>query len=102
MDTIVFNHIDAWSQIIKIHFFFVQQLDNVAITSENAKRYFHGVPGDKRNKGELYGLENMFTLRTGDSCLTLDILKVATQAFGLVEGFEIFNTKPDCLYIGAN
>ena len=52
-----------------------QQLDNVAVSEGNARRYFHGIAGDKANKGELFGVENMFKLRTGDSCLTNDILK---------------------------
>ncbi len=36
-----------------------------------------GVQGDKQRKGELFGIQNMFTLRTGERCLTEDILKVS-------------------------
>ena len=53
-----------------------QQLDTVAVADTNAKRLFHGVQGDKRNQGELFGIENMFKLREGDTCLTSDILQV--------------------------
>ena len=54
----------------------LQQIDNVAVETENARRYFVGVAGDKKLKGELFGIQNMFTLRIGDKCLTEDILKV--------------------------
>ena len=56
--------------------FSVQQLDNVAVATENARRYFQGIQGDAGNKGELFGINNMFQLRTGDSCLTMEILDV--------------------------
>ena len=63
---------------IQIDFFSdVQQLDKVAVGSENARRYFQGIEGDADNKGELFGVRNMFRLRTGDSCLTMDILSVS-------------------------
>ncbi|KAK3612352.1 hypothetical protein CHS0354_011070 [Potamilus streckersoni] len=52
-----------------------QQLLHVAIENENANRYFNAVQGDKEMKGELFGVKNMFRLRTGESCLTMDILK---------------------------
>ena len=64
-----------------------QQLDNVAIATENARRYFQGIQGDADNKGELFGVKNMFRLRTGDSCLTMDILNVS--AVHLNSGGEI-------------
>lgn len=49
----------------------------------NAKRYFHGIQGDKHNKGELFGLKNMFKLQTGEHCLTMDILKVSGSRKGV-------------------
>lgn len=54
----------------------LQQLDEVAVSSKNAKRLFHGVQGDKLNQGELFGVRNMFSLRTGNTCLTMDIIQV--------------------------
>lgn len=59
--------------------FYFQQLDEVAIGTNNARRYFHGIQGDKGNCGELFGIKNMFSLRIGDSCLTMDILKVLVK-----------------------
>ncbi|XP_072024091.1 uncharacterized protein [Amphiura filiformis] len=50
-----------------------QQIASVAIESENAKRYFTGVAGN--NSGELFGLTNMFELRTGDCILTKDVIE---------------------------
>ena len=57
-------------------FCILQQLEKVAVSSANAKRFFEGVQGDSKQKGELFGVENMFSMRTGDRCLTEDILKV--------------------------
>lgn len=54
-------------------------MDNVAVSTGNARRYFHGVAGDREHKGELFGLENMFKLRTGDTCMTEDIIKVTDR-----------------------
>ena len=54
-----------------------QQLDSVAIQNENANRYFKGIAGDRANQGELFGVKNMFQFRTGDKCLTLDIINVS-------------------------
>ena len=63
---------------MKIYFvvFFFQQLLNVSVEDENARRYFYAVQGNKHQKGELFGVKNMFQLHTGKSCLTVDILKV--------------------------
>ena len=58
----------------------------MAIGNINAKRYFRGVQGDKSNQGELFGVKNMFALRTGNVCLTMDILKVISWA---VQGHRI-------------
>ncbi|KAJ8040811.1 DNA excision repair protein ERCC-6-like 2 [Holothuria leucospilota] len=51
-----------------------QQLASVAMTTENAKRYFTAVAGEGQQKGELFGLQNMFSLRTEGSCLTRDLI----------------------------
>ncbi|XP_025053464.1 DNA excision repair protein ERCC-6-like 2 isoform X4 [Alligator sinensis] len=52
-----------------------QQLHCVVVGSENAKRYFEAVQGSKEHKGELFGIRNLFKLRTHGSCLTKDILE---------------------------
>uniref|UniRef100_A0A8D0L3E3 DNA excision repair protein ERCC-6-like 2 n=1 Tax=Sphenodon punctatus TaxID=8508 RepID=A0A8D0L3E3_SPHPU len=52
-----------------------QQLHCVVVGSENAKRYFEEVQGSKEHHGELFGIHNLFKLRTHGSCLTKDILE---------------------------
>lgn len=54
----------------------LQQLLNVTVEDANARRYFYAVQGNPRQKGELFGTKNMFSLRTGGACFTRDILKV--------------------------
>ncbi|XP_021235135.1 DNA excision repair protein ERCC-6-like 2 isoform X3 [Numida meleagris] len=52
-----------------------QQLHCAVVGSENAKRYFKAVQGSKEHQGELFGIHNLFKLRTHGSCLTKDILE---------------------------
>ncbi|NXY13162.1 ER6L2 protein, partial [Atrichornis clamosus] len=52
-----------------------QQLHCAVIGTENAKRYFEAVQGSKQHQGELFGIHNLFKLRTHGSCLTKDILE---------------------------
>ncbi|KAM6304006.1 DNA excision repair protein ERCC-6-like 2 isoform 4-T4 [Podargus strigoides] len=52
-----------------------QQLHCAVIGSENARRYFEAVQGSKEHQGELFGIHNLFKLRTHGSCLTKDILE---------------------------
>ncbi|NWS60390.1 ER6L2 protein, partial [Chunga burmeisteri] len=52
-----------------------QQLHCAVVGSENAKRYFEAVQGSKEHQGELFGIHNLFKLRTHGSCLTKDILE---------------------------
>ncbi|XP_072215443.1 DNA excision repair protein ERCC-6-like 2 isoform X2 [Excalfactoria chinensis] len=52
-----------------------QQLHCAVVGSENAKRYFEAVQGSKEHQGELFGVHNLFKLRTHGSCLTKDILE---------------------------
>ena len=53
----------------------------MTLDGELAQRHFNCVAGDKDRKGELFGYENMFKLRVGDSCLTVDILKRTAELF---------------------
>ncbi|XP_040272919.1 DNA excision repair protein ERCC-6-like 2 isoform X1 [Bufo bufo] len=62
-------------EIIYLRQVYKQQLHCVAIGSENAKRYFKAVQGSKEHKGELFGIHNLFKLRTQGTCLTRDILE---------------------------
>lgn len=60
-------------------FCIIQQLDSVVVGTENARRYFKGVAGNRKQYGELFGIKNMFQLHAGDSTRTMDILKVRTR-----------------------
>ncbi|KAJ8306296.1 hypothetical protein KUTeg_016841 [Tegillarca granosa] len=72
---------------------YIHQLDGVAVSSVNSKRYFSGVAGDPRQQGELFGIKNMFQLRTGESCLTMDILRNENLESALA-GFNITKYIP--------
>ncbi|XP_058682637.1 DNA excision repair protein ERCC-6-like 2 isoform X2 [Poecile atricapillus] len=52
-----------------------QQLHCAVIGTENARRYFEAVQGSKEHQGELFGIHNLFKLRTHGSCLTKEILE---------------------------
>ena len=55
--------------------FFSQQLANIAVGGTNERRYFTGVEGEKDRKGELFGLENLFSYRAEGASLSKDIVK---------------------------
>lgn len=40
-----------------------QQLVNISVEASHERRYFSGVEGDQAKKGELWGVENLFTWR---------------------------------------
>lgn len=52
-----------------------QQLANIAVGGTNERRYFTGVVGDKDRKGELFGLENLFSYRAEGASLSKDIVR---------------------------
>ncbi|KAM8960589.1 DNA excision repair protein ERCC-6-like 2 [Pelodytes ibericus] len=62
-------------ELIYLRQVYKQQLHCVVVGSENAKRYFEAVQGSKEHKGELFGMHNLFKLRTQGTCLTRDILE---------------------------
>ena len=47
------------------------------ISDQNARRLFSGVQGDSSNKGELFGITNLFKFNDGERCLTDDIIEVS-------------------------
>lgn len=53
----------------------MQQLANIAVGGTNERRYFTGVEGEKDRKGELFGLENLFSYRAEGASLSKDIVK---------------------------
>ncbi|XP_015704785.1 DNA excision repair protein ERCC-6-like 2 isoform X2 [Coturnix japonica] len=63
-----------------------QQLHCAVVGSENAKRYFEAVQGSKEHQGELFGIHNLFKLRTHGSCLTKDILECEQPDCGGARG----------------
>ncbi|KAM9093956.1 DNA excision repair protein ERCC-6-like 2 isoform X1 [Sarcophilus harrisii] len=62
-------------EIMYLRQVYKQQLHCVVVGSENAKRYFEAVQGSKEHQGELFGIHNLFRLRSQGSCLTRDILE---------------------------
>ncbi|XP_062965511.1 DNA excision repair protein ERCC-6-like 2 isoform X2 [Cynocephalus volans] len=62
-------------EIMYLRQVYKQQLHCVVVGSENAKRYFEAVQGSKEHQGELFGINNLFKLRSQGSCLTRDILE---------------------------
>ncbi|XP_075405916.1 DNA excision repair protein ERCC-6-like 2 isoform X2 [Tenrec ecaudatus] len=62
-------------EIMYLRQVYKQQLHCVVVGSENAKRYFEAVQGSKEHRGELFGMQNLFKLRSRGSCLTRDILE---------------------------
>ncbi|XP_041042629.1 DNA excision repair protein ERCC-6-like 2 isoform X2 [Carcharodon carcharias] len=66
-------------EIMYLRQLYKQQLHCAVVGSENAKRYFNAVQGSKEHYGELFGIQNLFGLRTGGSCLTRDIIQRTGQ-----------------------
>ncbi|XP_076462027.1 uncharacterized protein LOC143294538 isoform X2 [Babylonia areolata] len=95
-DVEVYRLISAGSieENIYLRQIYKQQLDNVVVGTENARRYFHGVQGDAENQGELFGIRNMFRLRTGDSCLTMDILSRNAKMEAGIAGHDMADYIP--------
>ncbi|XP_049628266.1 DNA excision repair protein ERCC-6-like 2 [Suncus etruscus] len=62
-------------EIMYLRQVYKQQLHCAVVGSENAKRYFEAVQGSKEHQGELFGIKNLFKLRSQGSCLTRDILE---------------------------
>ncbi|XP_069785390.1 DNA excision repair protein ERCC-6-like 2 isoform X2 [Narcine bancroftii] len=62
-------------EIMYLRQLYKQQLHCAAVGSENARRYFNAVQGSKEHHGEIFGVQNLFNLRIGGSCLTWDIIQ---------------------------
>ncbi|NXQ48248.1 ER6L2 protein, partial [Catharus fuscescens] len=62
-------------EIMYLRQVYKQQLHCAVIGTENARRYFEAVQGSKEHQGELFGIHNLFKLRSHGSCLTKDILE---------------------------
>ncbi|KAJ7325348.1 hypothetical protein OS493_029896 [Desmophyllum pertusum] len=72
-----------------------QQLANIAVGGTNERRYFTGVEGDKDKKGELFGLENLFSYRAEGASLSKDIVRRTEklEAGYKVTKYEIVHDK---------
>lgn len=57
----------------------LQQLQSSVVGKESARRYFDAVQGSDDQKGELFGIQNLFRLQTQGTCLTRRILEVRSQ-----------------------
>ncbi|XP_048383438.1 DNA excision repair protein ERCC-6-like 2 isoform X1 [Stegostoma tigrinum] len=66
-------------EIMYLRQLYKQQLHCAVVGSENAKRYFNAVQGSKEHHGELFGVLNLFGLRTEGSCLTREIIQRTGQ-----------------------
>ncbi|KAM4049432.1 DNA excision repair protein ERCC-6-like 2 [Anomaloglossus baeobatrachus] len=81
-------------EIIYLRQVYKQQLHCAAIGSENAKRYFKAVQGSKEHKGELFGLHNLFKLRTQGTCLTRDIIEREGQVEAGIRSTTMYVSQP--------
>ena len=74
-----------------------QQLANIAVGGTNERRYFTGVEGEKDRKGELFGLENLFSYRAEGASLSKDIVKRTEklEAGYKVAKYEIVHEKKE-------
>jgi hypothetical protein len=79
---------DTIEEIVYQRQVYKQQQSNVAVDAVRERRYFEGVQGDKRRQGELFGLENLFTLAR-EGLTRMDGLvrreRVASNAYYTIE-----------------
>ncbi|XP_044166630.1 DNA excision repair protein ERCC-6-like 2 isoform X4 [Acropora millepora] len=73
-------------EMIYLRQVYKQQLANVAIKGTNERRYFTGIEGDRKRKGELFGLENLFSYRAEGASLSKDIVNRTEK---LEAGYEV-------------
>uniref|UniRef100_A0AAY5K3N0 Excision repair cross-complementation group 6-like 2 n=1 Tax=Esox lucius TaxID=8010 RepID=A0AAY5K3N0_ESOLU len=70
-------------EVIYLRQVYKQQLQCTVVGNESARRYFEAVQGADCQKGELFGIQNLFRLQTQGTCLTRKILeetgKVSTK-----------------------
>ncbi|XP_055017810.1 DNA excision repair protein ERCC-6-like 2 [Boleophthalmus pectinirostris] len=62
-------------EVIYLRQVYKQQLHSSVVAVESARRYFEAVQGDDAQKGELFGIKNLFRLQTQGTCLTRQILE---------------------------
>uniref|UniRef100_A0A8C8M2Q0 DNA excision repair protein ERCC-6-like 2 n=1 Tax=Oncorhynchus tshawytscha TaxID=74940 RepID=A0A8C8M2Q0_ONCTS len=62
-------------EVIYLRQVYKQQLQSSVMGKESARRYFDAVQGSDDQKGELFGIQNLFRLQTQGTCLTRRILE---------------------------
>ncbi|CAL9707977.1 unnamed protein product [Knipowitschia caucasica] len=62
-------------EVIYLRQVYKQQLHSSVVAVESARRYFEAVQGDDAQKGELFGIKNLFRLQIQGTCLTRQILE---------------------------
>ncbi|KAL8746720.1 MAG: hypothetical protein Q9190_001313, partial [Brigantiaea leucoxantha] len=93
-DVEVFRLVSAGTieEIVYARQIYKQQQANIGYTASNERRYFKGVQENKRQKGEIFGLANLFAFQ-GDNIVLRDIVNktnVAESKAGVaVVGFDL-------------
>lgn len=99
-DVEVFRLVSAGTieEIVYARQIYKQQQANIAYTASTERRYFKGVQDDKTQKGEIFGLANLFAYQ-GDNMVLRDIVNktnVAESRAGVqVVGFELSQENDD-------
>lgn len=105
-DVEVFRLVSAGTieEIIYARQIYKQQQANIGYTASNERRYFKGVQEKKEQKGEIFGLGNLFAFQ-GDNVVLRDIVNktnVAESKAGVaVVGFDVDNAEDDPLVGGG-
>ena len=99
-DVEVFRLVSAGTieEIVYARQIYKQQQANIAYTASTERRYFKGVQDNKDQKGEIFGLANLFAYQ-GDNMVLRDIVNktnVAESRAGVqVVGFELSQENDD-------
>lgn len=105
-DVEVFRLVSAGTieEIIYARQIYKQQQANIGYTASSERRYFKGVQENKEQKGEIFGLGNLFAFQA-DNVVLRDIVNktnVAESKAGVaVVGFDLDNTEDDPLIGGG-
>jgi SNF2 family DNA or RNA helicase len=105
-DVEVFRLISAGTieEIVYARQIYKQQQANIGYTASNERRYFKGVQENKDQKGEIFGLANLFAFQ-GDNIVLRDIVNktnVAESKVGVaVVGLDLDEAEDDPLIAGS-
>lgn len=105
-DVEVFRLISAGTieEIVYARQIYKQQQANIGYTASNERRYFKGVQENKDQKGEIFGLANLFAFQ-GDNIVLRDIVNktnVAESKAGVaVVGLDLDEAEDDPLIAGS-